>query len=230
MARRRGKKVYDINVHTDGHLFEVTVRLVRREHKRVFLAELEKLDLKITDTDSEKLEQRVRAHIKEWIEIAWELWCVVSVTGGDRGYDYADETAAEITVTYYAVGTHKDGKKVHREVSRPNKIPEGAYVPSGHAMHLSSGLPPHDIQKGTYNEHPDMTTRALIRATPESIAALDNFRGALKGLVKKMHEHFHPKRIEQLLTSPGLLLPAPRPKEKSRKMPKPNKKKKKVRA
>ena len=229
MARRNGKKVYNIDVHTDGHFFEVTVRLVQQNYKRVFRAELEKIDLDVTDTDSEKLEQRVRAYIKEWIKITWQLWCVVSVTGGDRGHA-GDNTAVEIEVDYHAVGTHRDGKKVHCEVPRPDDFTDADYIPSGFRRNLSPGLPDHGIEESSYNDHACQYTKSLIRATPGNIAALDNFRDAMKGLVKKMHDHFHPKRIEQLLASPGLLLPAPAPKAKGKKMPRPSNKKKKVRA
>ena len=238
----RGKKVFDIEWEKEGRKIKVPVKVFKEppsytnDHKEriVFRARYEDADLNVEDTDANKIRMAVIEKLDAWFSVTWELFMLIAVKGGMEGDDEDDDEdvegfKVEIDIEYTAVGTTVDGKTVHMQVPKPKKLPDEPGEPWDGMRYSSSpneGLPETGTRRTKHHWRSSYyapKTYALVPATKANHAALREFMRAMKVLLNKMHEHFHPDKIEQLLASPGLILPAPPRKPKGKKMPRPKK-------
>ena len=225
----RGKKVFDIDWAKEGRKIKVPVKLFKEppsysnDHKErlIFRARYDDADLSVEDTDADKIRKAVIEKLDAWFSVTWELFMLIEVRGGKENDDDEDTQGfkVEIDIEYTAVGTTVDGKTVHMRVSKPDKLPDEPgepWVGTRYASTPMSGLPKTGTIREKHhwgNRYHSPRTYALVPATKANYAALREFMRAMKVLLRKMHDHFHPDKIEALLASPGLVLPAP-PKKK----------------
>ncbi len=221
----RGKQVYKIDWEHEGLKIQVPVRLFKEKpsysndykEQHIFRAEYKPANINEKDTDSDKLRDRVIKLLETWHSIDWRLVIVIKVTQHeseryDSGYD------VRLAWNYYAIGTHGNGAEVHMRVPEPDKLfADGHWDGNRFSDEPTEGLPEEGYikpDKGPFYSNRQPYTQAMVSATPANKAALGNFVKAMEALVEKMHHHFHPCRINALLQSPGLILPAPAKKEK----------------
>ena len=230
----RGKKVFDIGWEKEGRKIKVPVKVYKEapsytnDHKEriTFRAEYPDADLKVEDTDANRIRTAVIEKLDAWFSVTWELFMLIAIKGGHDDDEDEDTQGfqVEIGIGYTAVGTTVDGKKVHMQVPKPDKLPDEPGEPWDGTRYASgpvSGLP----ETGTLREKHSWRnvyraprTNALVPATKANYAALREFMRSMQILLDKMHDHFHPDKIEALLTSPGLVLPAPPPKRKKKRI------------
>lgn len=232
VRRGRGKIVYKITWEHEGQEFVVPVRLFKvhdyntGENRRAFVAEYEDADINIEETDSAKLDKKVIEKLKEWAQIEWKLHLVVEVAGGSRSRQGGAQFDVGLEYDYWAVGTHAStGKEVMMHVPEQKTLyDDGKWDDQRYCGQSPKPVPkewgrekPSDHHRHFYGSSPDPATKTMILATPANRAALDHFMEAMQVLLDRMHESFHPDRIAELLSSPGLILPAPPPKPKAKK-------------
>lgn len=232
----RGKKVFTVEWEKDGIEITVPVKVFKvppdytndYEGRIIFRAEYVDANLSVEGTDADKIRKKIIKKLDEWFNITWELFILVAIHGGHRNPDALkrDEECFNVTIEteYVAVGTSNDGNIVHMRVPHPDVLPDKPGEPwagtrfSG--VNPKAGLPETGTLRREHSwkrERLPAETYSLIPATKENYAALMGFVRSMQTLLDKMHEHFHPDCIMELLSSPGLVLPAPESKKKAKK-------------
>ena len=240
--RGRGKKVYDIKWTHEGQEFVVPVRLYtfrdtypyNSTNERKFCAELDEADIDITDTDSVKLEKAVIIKLKEWVNVDWKLHFVVEISGGRPCLQAGDGFRVGVEYQYYAVGTHaSNGQKVLLNVPEQEKLyDDGKWEGKRYSGYKPTpfdkekwGRAKSDRHARYFREVANPDTKTLIEATPANKDAMHSFIQAMQRLLDKMHDSFHPDKIERTLQALDTLgLPAPEKKAKANKKAKKKKK------
>ena len=222
----RGKKVMDIEWSNEGVTLKIPVKAyaasfvngVYLEGKGMkFRAEYKEAGIDLEDTDINKLQKAVKDALDQWYTITWELFFLVTIDGGDYGYGKT-KFSVEYEVEFFVVGKDSRGKVRHMRIPRPkdedianfNGKPTqwGLEKPVDGEPQVGVDLRRANDKFAHQNTKP--LTKALVRATPESVRAAEQFAQALQSLLAKMHHHFAPDKIEALLKNTSLLLPAPK--------------------
>ncbi len=200
---------------------------VPRDAKSWFRAENEVAALKIEDVNIDKLRKRAEEYVHQWAQIEWNLFLHVNT--------YAGDGSVEFDFKWLAVGTRKDGKRVHVEVGTPHgcrpfcedKSPEHVHddgvdeekgtwsgwwrPPTESGWSLREGMPEVGKHRPGYGQG---RSHSLVPATPDSFAACWRFKRALEALGKQIEARFSPKLIENTLADIASTLPRlPGPKE-----------------
>ncbi len=218
----RGKKVLDVEWKGDGITIKVPVKAYMSKSLNgtwqdteimKFRAEYKDAGVDVEGTDINKVRDEVIAALSSWYTIKWELYFGVEISGGPSGQEGLGRSI-HFKMEFYVIGKDVRGKQRHMRIPRPDlkqiKSFDGKPTQWG-GVEPVDGMP--EIgermrQEASYRR--DATTRSLVRATPENVAAAEHFMGAMDALLEKMHHHFAPDRIEQLLQNVGMLLPAPK--------------------
>lgn len=218
----RGKKILDIEWKREGLDIKVpvkaydrtafsTVEYETREGKIMkFRAEFPEAGIDIEDTDINKVRKQVLDALDAWYTVKWELYFMVEISGGRSGQE-GGEHKVEFEMEFYVLGQDCRGNKRHMRIPRPkpDQIEDfnGKFTrwsgqsPQDGELHVGEKISGHFSSK---------STRSLVKATTENVAAADQFMVAMESLLEKMHYHFSPHRIEKLLKNTALLLPAPK--------------------
>ena len=223
----RGKKVMDIEWKRDDVVIKVPVKAFTRsdwdsESKSrdgkimKFQAEYPDAGILVEDSDINKVRSEVIDKLDQWYTISWELYFRVTIDGGDHG-----QSSTKFTVNYelefLVMGKDSRGQIRWMPIPRPKDSEIATF--DGKAFTRwnekpRDGQPDTGVnlrEKDTFQYgRKEALTKALVRATSENVKAAEQFTEALKSLLKKMHHHFAPERIENLLQNVGMLLPAPK--------------------
>lgn len=207
----RGKKVLDIEWEREGIKLKIPVRahMVRdygkSEDVMTFKANSEDPPVRVENSDINVVRKSVIAELDAWYSVAWEVWFMVTISGGREGQKGGFDI--DFGMTFYAIGKDVRGTTRHMTIPRPERFDKpkerltrwGGETPQ-------DGMPETGESLDGYSYHSPKKTKALVRATPENVKAADGFIEAMEALLGKMHHHFSPKRIEKLLAKSGKML------------------------
>jgi hypothetical protein len=218
MAGFRGRKVFDIEWHRHNVTLKIPVKAIPShdyttgKNGLTFEAVFVDAGIDERNTDINKLRESVCGKLDRWYSIEWDLYFLVTVGGGESGYGgkMFSEFKIDFEVEFYVVGKDVRGQVRHMRIPRPEKIADFKDT-------RWAGESPHDGWPETWKSVPGAThgsrrdTRALVKATPENVAAADRFLVAMADLLRRMHDHFAPDMIERTLARASqFLLPAPK--------------------
>ena len=217
MGRGDGRKVFDIEWEKEGHKIKVPVRMkveednVTGEDKMTFRAVYKEADIEESHTDANELRKAVTEKLDLWYTVDWELWFRVTIDGNGDG---AGQSSFSISYTmeFYLIGKDCKGEERHLKIPRPDDLDIKKTKPPrwggrGHAVH--SGRPETgevDEENRRWRYGNESQTKSLVKATPQNVAASDNFIKSMEQLLDKMHHHFAPQRIERLLARTSNIL------------------------
>lgn len=215
MARKMGKKVFDIEWQKDGLEIKVPVKVhTEMDFEKggdvmKFSAEYPEAGIREEGTDINAVRSAVLEKLDSWYSVKWELYLLITIEGGDNGYG-CTKFQIEFEMEFYVVGTDSMGKIRHMRVPRPESLEmkDGKCGTRWAVEHPSEGWPKtFEKESGSYYRKP--LTRSIVRATPENVAAADKFVAAMRALLEQMHTHFSPAKVESMLARAMHLLPAP---------------------
>lgn len=215
-SRRDGRKILDISWEKNGVEIKVPVKAITKEdfhtgkEEMTFRAIHEPSGLDVTNRDINLIREEVLKALDAWYSIQWELFFMVEVSGGDRGHGgYLFEIGFELE--FFLVGKDSMGNARHLRIPRPEDVSVDPKEMTHWAGESARGGLPETGKKCAEKWRGGrlLSTRSLVRATAANVDAADRFVAAMAGLLARMHEHFAPNRIEQLLERAANLLPAP---------------------
>lgn len=217
----RGKKVVDIEWKHEGVTIKVPVKAYMSKNLNgtfqdteimKFRAEYKEAGVEVEGTDINKVREAVIEALDSWYKIKWELYFGVEVSGGRSGQEGLGRSVT-FKIEFYVIGKDVRGQQRYMRIPRPDieqiKKFNGEPTQWG-GVHPEDGMPElgEKMKESIYRS--DTMTRSLVKATPENVAAAEQFMKAMDALLEKMHHHFAPGRIEKLLQNTALLLPAPK--------------------
>jgi hypothetical protein len=221
----RGKKVLDIEWERKGVKVKIPVKAFEKmnyetdKKEMIFRAEYPDAGIDVSSTDINVIRNEIIEKLDHWYTIRWELFFLVTIDGGLSGQAKA-KFDVEYDVEFYVVGKDSMGKTRHMRIPRPE--PDMIRNFDGKPTQWGGEQPQEgepetgvDLRKKAdsgryYLGNRNKLTKALVKATPETVQAADQFIEALRCLLDRMHHHFAPERIEALLQNTALLLPAPK--------------------
>lgn len=219
--RGSGKTILEIDWEKDNVKVKIPVKAVMSnnidgkftgDQIMKFRAVYKEAGIDVEDTDINKIRDKVIGALDAWHSIEWTLYFMVRVDGGRYGSAGEKRFKIGYEIEYFVVGKDFRGTDKYMRVPRPDDISK---FDKTHFTRWASTEPidgvletGEQLQRERWSR--DCTTRSLVLATPESVAAAEGFILAMENLLQKMHHHFAPSRIEKLLQNPALLLPAPK--------------------
>jgi len=218
MARRE-KKVFDIPWEKEGVKLKIPVTVGTRpnyedgdgEDRMSFRAVYKPAGIDEKNTDVNELRKAILTKLDLWYSITWELYFLVTVEGGNDGH-LNTKFKVSFEMEFFVIGKDSRGEGRYMRIPRPDDLDISKKEPTRWASEEpQDGLPETGERMGTGSfRNRDPWTRSLVKATPEAVAAADKFIKSMEGLLKQMHHHFAPARIEKLLARSMNLLPAPK--------------------
>lgn len=210
--RKRGKKILDIKWEKDGVKLKIPVHAVtdydsdKCEDVMRFTASRENPPIDVQNTDINVVRKAVLSALNDWYSVRWEIWMMVTISGGWTSQGFRGEGCKVICETeFYAIGEDVRGKTRHMRIPKPKQFDKLDKEP----MRWSGSMPMDGLPETgeELDGHFDGNeTKSLVRATVENVSAAEGFVEAMEKLLAKMHHHFSPKRIEKLLAKSGQLL------------------------
>ena len=208
----RGKKILDIDWEKDGVKVKVPVKTFERENRTTgkpemyFRATFGEADLDVESTDINVIRQQVTEKLDAWYTVDWKLYMMVTVNGG-RAKNDGSKIEVSFETEFYAIGTDSRGKVLRLAIPEPKDFTSQKDFKRWWGRTPMEGMPDTGEKIKDNFDHYNPTTRSLVPATPENVAAADNFKKALEALLGKMHHHFAPERVAAILAKgAGLFL------------------------
>jgi len=208
----RGKKILDIDWEKDGVKIKVPVKTFERRNRATdkpemyFRATFGEAGLDVESTDINVIRQQVTEKLDTWYTVDWKLYMMVEV-GGGRSKNDNSSISVSFETEFYAIGTDSRGRVLRIVIPKPTDFTDQKNFRRWWGRTPMEGMPDTGGKIKDNFGHLNPTTRSLVPATPENVAAADNFKVALEALLDKMHHHFAPERVEAILArGAGLFL------------------------
>lgn len=238
---RGERKIAMWDIRIEGATYQVPVYMVQERHdydhyreeghhKVHFRAEYPKADLRLTDVNIEALRIETEKYLANWAAIEWGLYLYIDT--------HVDEGKIEFEYDWYAIGTRRDGAKVHVHVGHPtgcgpfckNEDPahehddgvnddegtwSGKWDARDQGYHgTSDGLPETGVSNSHSYQEDRSRMRALVPATIESFQACWKFKKAIQSLGMQIQARFAPGEVEATLADIVKMIPQlPAPKK-----------------
>lgn len=215
MGKRGERKILEIAWNREGVEIKVPVKMVTKEDRETgkdavtFLAQYPEAGVDVWGTDINAVREEVFKKLDEWYTVEWDLYFLVTVSGGKRGH--CDRFEVVYEYEFYVIGKDIRGNTRHMRIPRPDKIEDfekKKKITRWSGVQPCEGMPEVGGKIADKWSYGGVRTSALVKATPENVAAADRFMAALQELLEKMHHYFAPENVDRLLGHLTNLLPA----------------------